>query len=194
MARIPIPIQEAVRDFLADLLGRGVAVDKCDPMPLDLALAPDLAADPAPRVGVDGVEATDIDESPETFGPQTLAVFSTDAGVPVAAAVCDLRLGAATGAALTLVPAVMLDDVARSGELPDNLAENLHEVLNIFSSLLNSSSTPHLVLTETVTLPTELSPELSALLTAPERRRDFIVALEGYGEGHLAVLAAPTAQ
>lgn len=181
MARIPLPIQEAVRDFLADLLGRGVAVDKCAPIPLALDSTTDG----------DGAE---VDDAPEPPGPQTLAVFSTDEGVPVAAAVCDLSLGAATGAALAMVPAVMLEEVARTGEMPDNLAENLHEVLNIFSSLLNSASTPHLVMAETLALPTELPREVSAVLTEPERRRDFVVAIDGYGEGRLTVLAAPMAE
>lgn len=181
MARIPLPIQEALRDFLKDLLGRGVAVDKCDLM----VLATDVVPDPDPGAEING--------SPETSGPQTLAVFSTDEGTPAAAAICDLPLGAATGAALAMVPAVMLEEVARSGELSDNLAENLHEVLNIFSSLLNSASTPHLVLAETVALPAELAPEVAAMLTEPERRRDFVIAIDGYGEGRMAVLTAPMA-
>jgi hypothetical protein len=184
MARIPLPIQESVRDFLADLLGRGVAVDKCAPMLLGL--------EPAPSADAAEPDAPEVVDAPEDPGPQTLAVYSTDDGAPVAAAVCDLALGAATGAALAMVPAVMLkEEVARSGEMPENLAENLHEVLNIFSSLLNSPSTPHLVLAETLTLPTELAPDVAELLTDPERRRDFVVVIDGYGEGRLTVLAAP---
>lgn len=182
--RIPLPIQESLRDFLADLLGRGVAAAKTEPIRISTA-----AEAAAASVSADGDdEVVDVDDAPD---PQTLAIYVDDDGRPRAVVVVELALGAAAGAALALVPAVMLDEVNRTGKLPENLAENLHEVLNIFVSLLNSSATPHVGLRETVEMPAELPDDVAAILDAPERRRDFVVTIEGYGEGCMAVLAGP---
>lgn len=182
MLRIPLPIQESLRDFLADLLGRGVAASKIEPLRISLPVVAPVA-DVHPDA-----EVVDVDDDPEA---QTLAVYVDDDGTPRAVVVVDLALGAAAGAALALVPAVMLEEVARTGKLPENLAENLHEVLNIFVSLLNSSATPHVGLRQTIELPSELDADVRAIVDAPARRRDFVVAIEGYGEGNMAVLAGP---
>jgi hypothetical protein len=60
-------------------------------------------------------------------------------------------------------------------------------VVNVFSSLLNAPSTPHLVLKSLERHPEETD-DLREVMSDPFRRRDFDVTIEGYGSGALGVL------
>lgn len=148
---IPLPIQEAVRDFLSDLLGRGVACDKA---------SPDSWPDAAP-----------------------VGAYRSDDGVLLAGCVATVPLAAACGAALAMLPATALDEVVEDGPLPEHLAENWFEVVNVLSGLLNSNSSPHLVL-GTVT-PLASGGEVAELVASSGRSRAFHVTIDGYGDGLL---------
>ena len=66
----------------------------------------------------------------------------------------------------------------------------MREVVNIFGRMLNSATTPHVRLHALHRWPGELSAEVQGLLDQPEFRRDFVVAVEGYGEGRFSLLVA----
>ena len=159
-ARFPVPIQEDIRDLLVDLLGRGAAVDKVK------------------------------DKSFGEEGPALIAEFSTDEDEVGALCVVDAQFTLRCGAALAMVPTTVVEEAMRRGELPENLVENVQEVANILAQLLNSPKTPHLRLKAVHQLPVELPPGVASLMEAPEFRRDFAIAIEGYGNGRMALLAS----
>jgi hypothetical protein len=174
MNKVPLPIQESIRDFYADLLGRDVSATK----------APHL------ELGVEGEGDADGDGDGTEPVDGRVAVYRDADATVRAVAVADLSLAAGGAAALTLVPSVVLAEVISTGVMPDSLAENDREVANVFSALLNTASSPHLVLDDVVELSPDLDPQIRAVLEEPGRRRDFEVTIDGYGGGHLAVLAA----
>ena len=159
-ARFPVPIQEDIRDLLVDLLGRGAAVDK--------------------------VKGRD-------FGGDDLALiaeFVTDEGEVGCLCAVDAEFTLRCGAALAMVPTTVVEEAMRRGELPENLVENVQEIANIMAQLFNSPKTPHLRLNTVHQMPGELPPAVTRLWDAPEFRRDFAIAIEGYGNGRMALLAS----
>jgi len=160
VAHYPVPIQEDVRDLLTDLLGRGVAVDKVPPGAFD-----------------DGE-------------PGAIAEFVTDEEATAALCVLDAPFAVRVGAALVMVPANVAEEDLASGDVPDHHLENVREVVNIFGRMLNSATTPHVRLHGLHRWPGPLSEGVQALLEEPEFRRDFAVAVEGYGEGRFSILVA----
>ena len=161
----PMPIQEAVRDMLTDLVGRAVAVSKVA----------------QPDDEEDGVE------QPLSL----LADYVTDDGAVGVLCIADIPLSAALGAALTLVPVPVVTESVRKGNFDDAemLVENYREIVNVMARLFNSSDTPHMRWRTVYQLPTETPPDdVIALLEHPASRRDLGVTVEGYGAGTLTLL------
>jgi hypothetical protein len=152
---VPIPIQEAVRDFFTDLLGRGVAASKRTALPDDEVII--------------------------------VGRYLDDDGDVAALLVSDIDFAAISGAALAMIPKVVAAEAIKQGQLTDTLIDNFREVVNVFSSLLNAPSTPHLVLKSLERHP-ENTEDLREVMADPFRRRDFDVTIEGYGSGALGVL------
>jgi hypothetical protein len=99
----------------------------------------------------------------------------------------DLPLAAYAGAALGLVPAGGAQACIEDQELSANMAENVTEVCNILSSLLNHEGQPRLRMHE-MYLPGHPAPSAAAgQLQAVGRRVDLIVDVQGYGSGRMAV-------
>jgi hypothetical protein len=158
VAHYPVPIQEDIRDLLHDLLARGAAVDKTDPIAL-----------------VDGV-------------PAAVAEYVTDDDRTGALCVVDGEFAIRAAAALVMVPSNVAEEDVASGEIPDSAMENAREIVNILARLLNSASTPHLRLAEFHRWPGELPEGVEKLLATPEYRRDFLVTIDGYGDGRFSLL------
>jgi hypothetical protein len=158
VAHYPVPIQEDVRDLLVDLLGRGVAADKIAPL--------------------------ELDEEQQA----AVAEFVTDDDRTACLCILDGRFAVRVGAALVLVPSNVAEEDVAKGEVPDNHLENVREVVNIFGRMLNSASTPHVRLADLHRWPGTLPTGVTDLLAAPEYRRDFVVTVEGYGEGRFSLL------
>jgi hypothetical protein len=160
VAHYPLPIQEDIRDFLVDLLGRGVAVDKGSVLELDA----DAAA--------------------------VVADYQTDDGELAAVVVLDGPLACRAGAALVMVPSVVAEESVTANVVPDSLLDNVREIVNIMARQLNGESSPHVRLRSVHVLPTELPPDTAGLLAEPEARRSFDLTIEGYGSGKLAMLVS----
>jgi hypothetical protein len=154
-----MPIQEVVRDFFVDLLGKGAAVEQAKP----------------------------FDITPESDG-LTVAIYNDDRGRLAAVAVAELLLAAGSGAALALVPATVLDDVKRENVLPESLADNFREIVNIFAGVLNGLNSPHLELADLIVLPAELPTPVWEVIRNPTNQRWYDVTVEGYGGGKIALL------
>lgn len=155
----PVPPRASVRDLLTDLLGHQVRVTQAAPQTLS------------------------------SERPAYLAVYRRDDGAPAAACICDLPLAAATGAAIGMVSAEdARAEVGDSGKLGGDLEEFFREVVNVLAKLLNSPSTPHVVMTEVHAVPGEVPSDVAELVLNPRLRVDHHVAVEGYDGGVATIL------
>jgi hypothetical protein len=155
-----IPPPKAVKELLEGLLGRGV----------DVALADPVRADDVPT--------------------SVVAVYVDDALKLSAVAGLDLRLAANVGAAIGLVPPGGAQACIEDRELSPMLADNVAEVCNVLTTLLNRDGGPHLRLYQ-VYLPGESAPaDAGARLLALGSRLDLDVAVAGYGAGHFSLSTA----
>lgn len=159
--RCPEPARASYRDLLRDLLGRAVEVR------------------PGPQ------------QSLSDEAPSYLATYRFDGGEVAALAVADLSLATAASAAIGMMPPKETSAaVAESGGLDEELLEFFHEVVNVAAKLLNSPTTPHVVLRELLPVPGDVPEEVADLATTPRARHDWLVRVEGYGEGTVTLLHA----
>lgn len=158
----PMPIPEVIRDFLGDLLGKPVSVTKRKPI--------DFAAS----------------------GPESGDVFVTgryldDGGQLVGACISDLPLASSVGAALAMISADVAKESVKAGVLSESLRDNLYEVLNIMSGLLNGPSVRHLRLADVVDGVPE---DVVELIKAAPGRKHYDVTILGYSGGRLGLIGA----
>lgn len=158
VAHYPVPIQEDIRDLLGDLLGRGVAVDKTTPLEL-------------------GDERSGL-----------IASYITQEDDLGAICICDADFAILGGAALVMVPGNVAAEQLAAGVIEEQHSEVFHEVVNVLARLLNTPRTPHLRLDTLHNVPGDIPESVAKLVATPEFRRDFIVAIEGYGEGRFSLL------
>ena len=160
MSTIALPASLAIRNLLEDLLGRDVTVTPADP----------LVSDALKRT--------------------VLAVYVDSTTKMTAVIGLELPLAAYAGAALGLMPPGGAQDCIEDGVLSPVLAENVTELCNVLTSLLNKEGSPHLKLYK-VYLPPEQSPnDAQALLLALGNRSDLNVEVARYGKGRLSVSLA----
>jgi hypothetical protein len=156
-----LPASLTVRNLFEDLLGRDCTVGPGDP----------LAADDLPTA--------------------TIAVY-TDAQQQIYGVIgMQLSLAANVGAALGLVPAGAAEDSIAEKKLFPNLAENVFEMCNVLTSLLNREGGPHVKLHEVVYPGMPLAADARAHLLALGRRLDLMVEIARYGKGKLSLSLAP---
>ncbi|MTV27367.1 hypothetical protein FTX61_18390 [Nitriliruptoraceae bacterium ZYF776] len=159
MNRCPVPARASYRDLLRDLLGRAVTV----------------RPGPAQQLTEDA--------------PSYLACYRFDDGEVAAVAVADLSLGTAAGGAIGMMPpAEARAEVAEAGKLDGDILEFFQEVVNVAAKLLNSPSTPHVVLREVLTVPGEVPEDLAEVVLQPRVREDWRVDVDGYGDGAVTLL------
>ncbi len=157
--RCPLPARASFRDLLRDLLGREVQVRPGLPQDLDAEL------------------------------PAYLAAYRFDEGDVAALAVTDLRLSAAAAASIAAMPPEETwAQVKEAGALDEELTEFLHEVVNVSAKLLNSPSTPHVVIRDHLAVPGDVSEDIGELAIRPQVRQDWSVSIDGYGEGTVTFL------
>lgn len=156
----PVPTAKAVRDVLADLLGREVEVRPGDPV------------------------------VPTLRRPACVAVYVDDSTTLAAVASFDLPLTAYAGAALGLVPAATAEQAVTDSDVPVSVVENVGEILNIMASLFNTTDAPHLRLHATTAPGTQPPADVVVLTRALGRRLDLEVDVQDYGTGGLSVVLA----
>ena len=134
-------------------------------------------------VAVDKTRALELEDA-----PAAVAEFIDDEDGTACLCIIDGGFAIRVGAALVMVPSNVAEEDLASGTLPENHLENVREVVNVFGRMLNSASTPHVRLADLHLWPGDLPEGVRSLLDGPEYRRDFVVAVEGYGEGRFSLL------
>lgn len=155
---IPVPIQEALRDLLGELVSKGCAVDKSEET---LLLSPDEPSLVAEYVDADGQVA--------------------------AVAIADLAFACRSGSALVMMPPSVADEALEDGTIDGDMLDCYREVANVVSRLLNSPDSPHVKLRGLYRAGELMPGETRTLLRDAERRRDYAVSIEEYGEGRLGI-------
>jgi hypothetical protein len=122
--------------------------------------------------------------------PAAVAVYVTDRLATGAVVACDLDLAAYAGGALGLVPVPQLEQARDDGRLSADLADNVHEVLNVLASVFNDSpEAPHLRLHAVHGVGEKLPTDVASMLGFVVRRLDLQVTITGYGGGRLSVVS-----
>ncbi len=101
----------------------------------------------------------------------------------------DLPLGSFTGAALTMIPCATAKASIQTGNLSDEIRENLQEVFNIMVAFFNQGNVPHIRFFELHTTPPGWPDEIDAFLTAAVQHADLDVDIPGYGAGKMSLYA-----
>jgi hypothetical protein len=129
---------------------------------------------------------TAITPSPRT--PMAIAEYVTDDGSLGGLVICDLALAASLGAALILLPPNSASDAVRANKLPEQLAENFQEVLNVASRWFNAPLRPHVKLGTVHWNQGGLPARPAEYLKRVNTRLDVSLAVPGYATGTLSIL------
>jgi hypothetical protein len=156
-----LPGTLSVRNLFEDLLGRDCNVTPGDP----------LTGDDLPTA----VVAVYTDAQQQIYGVLGL----------------ELSLAAGVGAALGLLPPGAAADSIAEKQLFANLAENVFEMCNVLTSLLNREGGPHVKLYQVVQPGMPLPVDARAHLLALGRRLDLMIEINRYGKGKLSLSLAP---
>src|SRR3954453_9896404 len=155
-----IPGSLTVRNLFEDLLGRDCNVATGDP----------ITADDLPTATV----AIYTDNSQQIHGVLGMT----------------LPLAANVGAALGLLPPGAAEDSIDEKTLFPNLAENVFELCNVLTSLLNREGAPHVKLYQVIYPGMDLPNDARAHLLALGKRLDLTVEVARYGKGKLSLSLA----
>ena len=122
---------------------------------------------------------------------KTVVAIFTERSQIAAVLGMDLSLAANAGAALGLLPAGAAEDAIDDKTLTPLLAENVAELCNVLTSLLNREGAPHVKLHQVVVPGQTLPSDAAAHLLALGRRLDLVVEVARYGKGRFALSMAP---
>lgn len=156
-----IPGSHLVRNLYEDLLGRDCNVSPGPPM-----TAEDLPG---------GAIAIYTDSQQQIYAVMGM----------------QLELAANVGAALGLLPPGAAEDSIDDKRLAPNLAENVFELFNVLTSLLNREGGPHVKLYEVVYPGMDLPQDARAHFLALGRRLDLMIEVSRYGKGKFSLSMAP---
>jgi len=117
--------------------------------------------------------------------------YRRDDGSLGALCVCDIAAASSAGAALALIPPGAAQDSIKAAKIPENIAENLQEVLNIMSRLFQNGTTPRVVFKAVTLPPSGGSSDAALLMKKPAIRADFDVVIPNYPPGKITMMVAP---
>jgi hypothetical protein len=158
VSTVLLPAAKDVRDMLAGLVGKPVAV------------SPGAPVTPAPN------------------RPVAVAVYVDPQMAVNALCLMDLGAAAYTGGALALLPPGGCQDaVEEDGELTPLLVEALHEVVNVLSALFNTPGAPHSKLHKLYAPGDDLPGDVEGMLAA-FNRIDLALEVPSYGKGALSLV------
>ena len=158
MSTVLLPAAKDVRDMLAGLVGKPVAVSPGAPV------------------------------TPTPDRPVAVAVYVDPQMAVNALCLMDLGAAAYTGGALALLPPGGCQDaVEEDGELSPLLVEALHEVVNVLSALFNTPGAPHSKLHKLYAPGDDLPGDVEGML-AGFNRIDLAVEVPTYGKGALSLV------
>ena len=136
-----------------------------------------------------GEKTSSVMESPiEITEPCVFASYRDAAGELQYGVVVELSLANALGAALTMIPPGGAEDATTAGEVPENIGENLYEVLNIVSAVFADFHEHRVVLDKVATPGIELDSETSDRIANGECLIQIEYALERYMPGKMSFI------
>ena len=157
---VELPAAKDVRDMLSGLVGKPVVV------------SPGAPVTPAPD------------------RPVAVAVYVDPQMAINALCLMDLGAAAYTGGALALLPPGGCQDaVEEDKELSSMQVEALHEVVNVFSALLNIPGAPHSKLHKLYAPGEDLPGDVAGML-ANFNRIDLAIEVPSYGKGGISFVLA----
>jgi hypothetical protein len=133
------------------------------------------------------VRAAEGPLQPGRTTPCVAAEFNHPSGELAVILLADLPFAGHSGAALTMMATLDVQQALAAGALSDTLFENYREVANILTALYRPYEC-RLVLGEVVTdLPSLPTPK-KLLIRNPPRRVDWDLTIDSYGDGRIALL------
>ena len=99
--------------------------------------------------GVDSISKP-VDPPSPIDSPRVLATYNDMDGGFRFAITCELKLANSLGAALTMIPPGGAEDATAAGEVPDNIGENVYEVLNICSAVFADHEGQRIILDKVI--------------------------------------------
>lgn len=152
-----VPAAKDVRDLLSELLDRPVTVS------------------PGRRV------------MPTREAPVSLATYVDRGRSLRAVCLMDVRLSGYLAGALALLPPGGVQDALEEGEFGSSLVEALHEVVNIFTKLVNTPGAPHSTFHK-LHAPGAYVPDELLVSASGFERLDLVVEVPGYGKGAMSIV------
>lgn len=123
---------------------------------------------------------------PSDLSDRYVATFVSSDNCLVAVCACDAKFVAYSGAAFSMLPVDVANEMATSMNFSEVVTANFHEVMNICSRLLVSEQSEYLRLDKTLS-PGDGSRFVEEL-QACGALSGFEIGIPGYGTGHMAVL------
>ncbi|MCC7010691.1 MAG: hypothetical protein IT184_17910 [Acidobacteria bacterium] len=145
--------------------------------------------------GILGVQVTVRQGSPvnpRSSKPAVAAVYRRDDDEVAAVMACDLELGTAIGAAMTMIPARVAEEMVNRNTIDDMIYDNLREVMNVLaSSFNNQTNAVHVRLVDLRRTPAEPLDEAAIVaVQQPAAKADFEIDVPRYGTGRLSCYMA----
>jgi len=116
-----------------------------------------------------------------------VAVYHDNEGALKRLLVCDLAFANSAGAALSVIPPGSALSAIKAGQVPDNILDNLIEVMNVAVNLFTESFGGRLELVS-VLRRADLPPETVAALESPQRTK-IDVAIPRYEKGRVDLIS-----
>jgi hypothetical protein len=141
-----------------------------------------------------GLLGTSMEIGPASGGftevPAAVAVYNDDSGAAVALIACDIKFASYMGAALAMIPPEVAAESVTAGVLHEDLAENLHEIMNIAARFFNyADKSTHVSLSEMLVNGTPPPDSVMTLLANATQRMDLDADIPDYGSGRFTLIA-----
>ncbi|MFK7768390.1 MAG: hypothetical protein AB8B55_14300 [Mariniblastus sp.] len=132
--------------------------------------------------------ANEVETPAPIAGPKVMATYNDCDGNLQFVIACELSIANSMGAALTMIPPGLAKEATANGSIPENIAENIHEVLNICSAAF-ANYHHHRIVLDQVIVPGDVADDaLVAALDAAECLIQIDYELERYAPGKISLL------
>lgn len=123
------------------------------------------------------------------LGTYTDSLDKSLASPPITAvALFDFPFACYSAAALSMMPAGGAEDAVRTGDIPESLSDNMHEILNVCVGFFGDGSLgANLRLHEMMLFPPTNPTRLKETLQNTAGRKDYHIDIDGYGEGEMTL-------
>ncbi len=124
---------------------------------------------------------------PANFGRCMVARYGAGDSAVAGFVVAEIEVALGLGAALTLIPAGVVKDCARSNSIPDNLHGNMNEVFNLLTRAVATTDGALMVGMEKYD---SLPADLASASGSAKQRLDLELEVAGYPKGKIMLIRA----